>query len=137
MSNPGRSGSESFSLTALRRDAIGRAVRGRLLIGAVAAALLGGTAAAYAGPCTAQIAQIEQQVKNAPPGPTSGPTFPQTLGAQLHNQPTPRDVEHAQAVANERADAALARAKQADAAGNAGECQAALAKARVLYGLGH
>ena len=137
MSSPGRSISESFSVTALRRDALGPAGRGRLLIGAVAAALLCGTAAAHAGPCTAQIAQLEQQAKNTPPGPTSGPSFPQTLGAQRHYQPTPRDVEHAQAVANERADAALARAKQADAAGNAGECKAALAKARLLYGLGN
>ncbi len=135
MSSPGLRIGKSFSATALCRDSTGRAGSGRLLVGAVAVALFCGTGAAHAGPCTAQIAQLEQRIKNTPPGPASGPSFSQTLGAQMHYQPTPRDVAHAKAVANKRADAALDRAKQADAAGNAGECHAALAKARLLYGL--
>ena len=96
------------------------------------AALLCSVSAAHSGPCTAQIAQLEQQVSVAP-GPETGPTAPQTLGAQLHHQPTPEDVAHAERVANKDADAALARARQADAAGDAAGCHAALSEAKRLY----
>jgi hypothetical protein len=99
----------------------------------ICAALVGGTNMAHAGPCTAQIAAVEGQVKETLPGPESGPTGPQTLGAQLHHQPTPGDVTHAEHVANKDADAALDRARTADAAGNAAGCQAAVNEAKRLY----
>ncbi len=99
----------------------------------MSAALLAGTGVAFSGPCTAEIAALEQQIKTLPPGPKTGPTFSQTLGAQLHRQPTPEDVEHAQQVGRKEADAALQAAKEADAAGNASACSAALEKARRLY----
>jgi hypothetical protein len=99
------------------------------------AALIGGATTAHAGPCTAQIAVVEQQVKRTPPGPETGPTGPQTLGAQLHYQPTPGDVAHAERVANKDADAALDRARTADAAGDAAGCNAALNQAKRLYGI--
>lgn len=105
-----------------------------MLICATSAALLGSADAAYSGPCTAQIQQLEAEV-SAPPGPESGPTAPQALGAQLHRQPTPSTVEHAEHVANKDADAALQRAKTADAAGDAAACNAALNEARNLYAL--
>jgi hypothetical protein len=98
------------------------------------AALLCGVGAAHSGPCTAQIAQLEQQVRVAP-GPETGPTAPQTLGAQLHHQPTPGDVKHAERIANKDADAALDRARKADANGNAAECSAAIGEAKRLYGI--
>lgn len=104
-----------------------------LFVGTAAAALLGGVGAAYCGPCTAQIAALEQQIKTAPPGPKSGPTFSQTLGAQLHRQPTPEDVEQAQIVGRKEADAALKAAHEADDAGNASACSAALDQAKRLY----
>jgi hypothetical protein len=44
-------------------------------------------------------------------------------------------VEQAERVANKDADEALARAKQADAAGNSADCNAALKQARELYGI--
>jgi hypothetical protein len=99
----------------------------------VGAALLFGAGIAHSGPCTAQIAAIEQQIKAAPPGPQSGPTFPQTLGAQLHEQPTPLDVQHAERVANKDGEAALDAAKKADAEGDAAVCNANLARAKHLY----
>jgi len=104
-----------------------------LFIGTASAALLAGGGVARSGPCTEQIAALEQQIEVTPPGPNSGPTFSQTLGAQLHRQPTPGDVEHAERVANKDAAAALKRARKADAAGDAAACNAALERARRLY----
>jgi hypothetical protein len=100
---------------------------------AAAAALLAGSGAARSGPCTAQIAALEQQIGVTPPGPNSGPTGPQSLGAQLHRQPTPQDVKRAEHVANKDADAALDRARKADAADDAAACNAALNEAKRLY----
>jgi hypothetical protein len=97
-------------------------------------ALLGAGRAAHSGPCTAQIALLEQAVSIAP-SPEIGPTAPQTLGAQLHHQPTPGTVEHAEHIANKDADAALDRARKADANGNAVECNAAIVEAKRLYGI--
>jgi hypothetical protein len=92
-------------------------------------------AAAYAGPCTAQINNLEQQIKLSASNPVVGPSGTQTVGAQLHHQPTPTTVEHAETKANADADAALDRARKADAAGDASGCQSALVEARRLYGL--
>jgi hypothetical protein len=104
-----------------------------LLFGIVSAAVLCGAGAAHSGPCTTQIAQVEQQISVTTPGPESGPMAPQTVGAQLHHQPTPGAVEHAERIANKDADAALDRARKADAANDAALCQAAITEARRLY----
>ena len=91
--------------------------------------------AAYAGPCTTQISKLEQQIKLSASNPEVGPSGRQTVGAQLHHQPTPGTVERAETKANADADAALDRARKADAAGDASGCQSALIQARRLYGL--
>lgn len=135
MNSPGRSNGERSGATALPRDSIGRAARCGLMLGAAGSALLYGPGLAFAGPCSGEIAALEQQIKQLPPGPKSEPSYSQTLGAQLHYQPTPRDVAHAQSVARQNADAALESAKKADAEGNDEACHAALKKARLLYGL--
>ena len=111
-------------------------VAGGVFFATAAAALLASVDVAYSGPCTAQIAALEQQVRASPPGPKSGPTFSQTLGAQLHHEPTPEDIEQAQRIGRKEADAALEAARNADAAGNASACGAALTEARRLYDLG-
>jgi hypothetical protein len=91
--------------------------------------------AAHAGPCTTQISNLEQQIRLSAANPTVGPTAAQTVGAQLHHQPTPSTVEHAETRANADADAALDRARKADAAGDASGCHSALLEARRLYGI--
>lgn len=106
-----------------------------LLLCATGATLIAGSSAAHSGPCTAQIAQLKQQIADTVPGPASGPTATQTVGAQLHHQPTPSTVQRAERTASADADAALIRAQQADAHGNAAGCKAALAEARRLYGI--
>ncbi|HEX4409458.1 MAG TPA: hypothetical protein VH206_11850 [Xanthobacteraceae bacterium] len=118
------------SISALRHPQFG------LVFGSVlCAAALFNAGTAHAGPCTAQIIAFNQQIKTITPGPESGPTAPQTVGAQLHHQPTPGAVEHAEHVANKDADAALAKAREADAKGDAAGCRAALKEARRLYAI--
>lgn len=90
--------------------------------------------AVHAGPCTAQINSLQQQIKLAGSNPAVGPSGTQTVGAQLHHQPTPATVQNAESVANTDADAALDRARKADAAGDASGCQKALVEANRLYG---
>jgi hypothetical protein len=106
-----------------------------LLFGVVGAVMLANPGAAHSGPCTTQIAQLEREIRATTPGPERGPMAPQSVGAQLHHQPTPGAVEHAEQTANKDADAALDRARKADAANDTALCQAALAEARRLYNI--
>ena len=96
-------------------------------------------ATAHAGPCTAQIAELEQKIHQAKaiqqPGDAGSPSAPQSVGAQLHHQPTPGSVAGAEDKAREAGDAALDNARAADAAGDATRCARALADAKALYGL--
>ncbi len=96
--------------------------------------LVAGTVA-QAGPCTADINSLQRQIKPSASNPVVGPSAPQTVDAQLHRQPTPGAVEHAETQANADADAALDRARKADKQGNANACREALRQAGLLYGL--
>ena len=100
------------------------------------AILVAGAVNAQAGPCTAQIAQVERSIRNsAGPSPDSGPSGPQSVGAQLHHQPTPGSVEGAENRARADGLAALDRARKADAAGDAAACAKAIEDAKLIYGL--
>jgi hypothetical protein len=110
-------------------------IHGSAMIAATSATLLLAMVAANAGPCTEQIARLQAQISVSAPDPATGPTAPQTVGAQLHHQPTPNTVQRSEAVANADADAALDRARKADAEGNADRCDEALREARRLYGI--
>ncbi len=90
---------------------------------------------AQAGPCTAQIVEVERYIQRSAVGPESGPTAPQSIGAQLHHQPTPGSVENAESRARATALAALDRARAADAQGDAKACTRALDEAKLVYGL--
>jgi hypothetical protein len=139
MSDPGLWTSVFFSGSLPSHALRKRASRNYLLASATSIALFCVAGPAWSGPCTAQIAQLEQQIKLATVDPTAepevGPTAPQTVGAQLHHQPTPGSVRHAEHVANADADAALDRARKADAAGNADACHKAVGEASRLYGI--
>jgi hypothetical protein len=113
-----------------------RGVLQRAAINVALCSLIGvAVPSAYAGPCKRQIGNLEQQIKLSVASPTVGPTATQTVGAQLHHQPTPRTVERAETKANADGEAALDRARKADAAGDASGCRSALVEARRLYGL--
>jgi hypothetical protein len=88
----------------------------------VAIALGQSLASAAAGPCTQDIAQIEQAARAAN-GPDSGPTAPQSTNAQLHRQPTPGSIRQAEDQTSAAFSAALASAKEFDAQGKRAECQ--------------
>jgi len=103
------------------------------IVAAAAVSLMCGSAAAHAGPCTAQIADVERYIKRAMAAAVAGPSGPQSVGAQLHHQPTPQSVESAQGTARAAAEAALKRARQADAKGDAAACQKALDEVKQLY----
>ena len=104
-----------------------------------AVALIGGSAASFAGPCTKQISQVEQRIRQAqagsPPGGAGEPSAPQSVGAQLHHQPTPGSVQSAERMAIADGDAALERAHKADAAGDGAACTRALTEAKAIYGV--
>ena len=106
------------------------------MLPALAFVAVTGTAfSAYAEPCTAQIAQVEQRIGAASTNSEIGPSSPQTVGAQLGRQPTLRTVRDAEMTANTLAQAALERVKKADTADNAAACTQALSALKERHGL--
>jgi hypothetical protein len=101
----------------------------------IAGALCLGDASAHAGPCSSEIAQFEQAVRQSAGNPGAGPMAPQSIGAQLGYQPTPGSVKRAEERAQASFDAAMARAKRLDAQGNRSGCKRALAAAKRMYNL--
>jgi len=99
------------------------------------AAFVGTATAAHAGPCTSLIAEAEQSIGRLASGPASGPTATQSLRAQLHHQPTPQSVERAASTAHADAEAALDRARKANAEGDIAACTKAVDEAKLIYGL--
>jgi hypothetical protein len=102
---------------------------------AVIAATIAGLSSAQAGPCSPAIAQFEQAVRQSAGNPNAGPVAPQSLGAQLGQEPTPASIRRAQARARSAFRAALGRAKRLDARGDRAGCTAALARAEDMYNL--
>jgi hypothetical protein len=97
---------------------------------ALAAALGSGVVAAHAGPCTDQIAQLQKIAQS------ENPILPQKQSAQLHHEPSVRDVDEAENEAKAEAAAALARAQTADSENDAAACTEAVRDFKKLYALG-
>jgi len=91
--------------------------------------------AAEAGPCSAQIEQIERALSQAGGTSNIGPTSQQTPAAQRHVQPTPQAVEQAEQLARAQLDAALARARSLDAQGDASGCAKGVEQLKQIIGL--
>ena len=94
-----------------------------------------GAASTHAGPCSQAIAKFEAAVRQSAGEPDAGPYARQSIGAQLHHEPTPASIERAQARAQATFDATLARAKRRDARGDRAGCMRALTKAEDMYNL--
>jgi hypothetical protein len=90
---------------------------------------------AHAGPCTTDIARVEQQIAANATSVVAGPSAPQSVAAQLGRQPTPETVQSATHQANALGQAALNRARDADDAGNPAACRQALAALKNVYGI--
>jgi hypothetical protein len=100
----------------------------------VVVATLGfGLAAAQAGPCSSDIAQFGQAVRQSAGNPYAGLFLPQSIDAQLGYQPTPVSIKQARQKARATFAATMARAKRFDARGDREGCMQALAAARRMY----
>ncbi len=115
----------------------GRFAHGSILALGASVALLCGSGAALAGPCTMQIVQFERQIADNMTDPMSVPLLPQSLDAQLHHQPTLETVVQAQNVRNPDGNAVIDLARKADNDGDIRECVRALVEARRLFDLGN
>jgi hypothetical protein len=91
--------------------------------------------AALAGPCTEQLAQFEMAIQRSTANPDAGPTAPETTAARLSHQPTIASVKRAEAKAETRFNALLARAQALDTAGDRAGCTRALTDAERNYEL--
>ena len=88
---------------------------------------------AWAGPCTADIAQFEAAIARSQGNPFAGLTAPQSVGAQLEHQPTQASVKAAQARLKKTFAATMARAKRYDAQGDGAGCTRELTAAKRMY----
>ena len=115
----------------------------RLLAPTLAALALSTTLSA-AGPCTQQIAQVQAQAQidaKLAANAATGPAAPESPGALLSRQPTPGSIAAAESKLGELSQevttaiaAGMARAREADLAGNQSACEEALAEVRTTLG---
>ena len=99
------------------------------------AALCLGVASAQAGPCSNEIAQFEQAVRQSAGNPNAGRSRRnRSAPNSIANRRPPRS-NGPSARAQATFDAALARAKRLDARGNRAGCTRALAAAKRMYNL--
>jgi hypothetical protein len=109
----------------------------RLLVPTVAALALSATASA-AGPCTQQIAQVQAQIDaKLRANAATGPAAPESSAALRSRQPTPQSIAEAESKLGEVSQelmatlgTGMARAREADLAGDKGVCEEALAAVR-------
>ena len=107
-----------------------------IVFGVQAMSTFGLVAAARAGPCTKEIEAVQIQVDAVLEATASaGPTLPESQSAGLHHEPTPESIARAEEEAGEGAHGeqalvALARAREADQAGDTHLCHVALVDTR-------
>jgi hypothetical protein len=115
-------------------------IRQRFFLSAAALCLL--TLPCQAGPCTKDIDSMQARI-DAHLGKTAaaGPSAKQSVGAQMHRQPTPGSMANAERQLGElspetivKVNAAMDRAGKADAAGDDVACKQALAEVAEALG---
>jgi hypothetical protein len=106
------------------------------IAGCSIAAVIGlGILPAHAGPCSNEIAQFEEPVRQSAGNPGAGPMAQQSVGAQIDRQPTPDSIKRAEAQAEAAFAETLARAKSLDARDDRPGCMKALIDAKGMYNL--
>jgi hypothetical protein len=98
----------------------------------IAAAIMSAQTTAHAETCGDQIAALQKVADATKVHRFVGPTENQTVGAQLHHEPTPASIAAAENNAAERVNAVLARAKALSAAGKEAECLKSVGEAKLL-----
>ena len=108
---------------------------------ACVAALAASMSAAYAGPCSPEVTQIQNLIDGKIHAKVGAATAPESTAAKTHHQPTPSSIaaaeaEHGQLSPEEftAVNAAMAQALKADGAGDRSACEQALADAKQLLG---
>jgi hypothetical protein len=86
-----------------------------------------------AGPCSEDIAQFEESVRQSAGDPNAGLMAPQSVGAQLDRQPTPSSLKRAKDRLHAKFSARMARAERLDKQGDRKGCMHALAAAKRMY----
>jgi hypothetical protein len=86
---------------------------------------------ARASPCSDEIATLETAINTSESSPALAPTAPQSVGAQLHHQPTPQSVQRAEAAPNTELSDIVKRAKALDAEGKTKECMDLVATGKL------
>jgi hypothetical protein len=88
---------------------------------------------AHAGPCSDDIAQFEETVRQSAGNPNAGLMAPQSIDAQLGHQPTPSSLKRAKDRLYAKLSARMARAERLDKQGDHEGCMRALAAAKRIY----
>ena len=108
---------------------------------ACAAALAASMSAAYAGPCSPEVTQIQNLIDARIHVKAGAATAPESTAAKTHHQPTPSSVAAAEAQLGQLSpeeftavNAAMAQALKADGAGDRSACEQALAEVKRLLG---
>jgi hypothetical protein len=106
----------------------------RIKAGLTVIALLGLIPAfVHAGPCSDDIAQFEETVRQSAGDPNAGLMARQSVGAQLDRQPTPSSMKRATDRLHAKFSASMARAERLDKQGDREGCMRALAAAKRIY----
>src|SRR5215813_3144480 len=113
-----------------------------IAVGAIAAfSLSASMSAAYAGPCSPEVTQIQNLIDARIHVKAGAATAPESTAAKTHHQPTPSSVAAAEAELGQLSpeeftavNAAMAQALKADGAGDRSACQQALADVKRLLG---
>jgi hypothetical protein len=88
---------------------------------------------AHAGPCSTDIAQFAETVRQSAGDPNAGLMAPQSVDAQLAHQPTPGSLKRAKERLHAKFAARMARAEKLDKQGDRAGCMRALAAAKRMY----
>jgi hypothetical protein len=86
-----------------------------------------------AGPCSGDIAQFEETVRQSAGDPNAGLMAPQSVGAQLDRQPTPSSLKRAKDHLHAKFSTQMARAERLDKQGDRKGCMRALTAATRMY----
>src|ERR1700722_2742107 len=88
---------------------------------------------AHAGPCSGDIAQFKEPVRQSAGGPDAGLMAPQSVDPQLGRQPTPGSLKRARDRLHAKFAARMAPAERLDKQGDREGCMRALAAAKQMY----
>ena len=88
---------------------------------------------AHAGPCSDDIAQFRQTIRQSAGNPYAGLTAPQSVDAQLDRQPTRGSSKQIEARLRATFSARMARAERLNKQGDRAGCMRALSAAKQMY----